>query len=84
MQCSMVSMESAPLRRAVRRVRLVTCWTRAGMRTGRERSVRTKTMPWPTGAGLKVRVVAWQWGRDREPMLQTAAPVDRVFRILRR
>ena len=57
------SMASAPDLMAVRRERLVTCWTRAGMRTGRERSVRTKTMPWPTGAGLKVRVA----GAGKQP-----------------
>lgn len=28
---------------------------------------------------MKVTVVAWQWGRSIEPLLQTAAPVERTF-----
>jgi hypothetical protein len=31
---------------------------------------------------VTVTVVAWQWGRARNPQVQTATPVERTFRIL--
>src|SRR3954462_4681696 len=56
MQGSIVSTASGPVLIAVRRARFVTCCTNAGMRTGRDKSVRTNTTPCPTGAGLNVSV----------------------------
>jgi hypothetical protein len=31
---------------------------------------------------VKVTIVAWQWGREMEPRVKTAAPVERTFSIL--
>jgi len=32
---------------------------------------------------LTVSVVAWQWGRSSEPQIQTAEPVEQMFRIVK-
>ena len=32
---------------------------------------------------VRITVVAWQFGRDTEPRLQTAEPVERTFQLQR-
>lgn len=44
-------------------------------------SLRLNAIPKKATFPITVSVVAWQWGRDREPFVQTATPVVRTFRI---
>ena len=43
--------------------------------------LRLTAIPKKARLPITVSVVAWQWGRDREPLVQSAEPVLRSFRI---
>jgi hypothetical protein len=78
-----VGMGELPLKATSDAAVTVSYYVREGPAVIEGNKLRILPLPPRAKFPVKVTVVAWQWGRDAEPKLRTAAPVEQTFLILR-